>query len=76
MATIVSDPAREVLNQAPPLQPVNFFEVDVALREAIEREGGGMARRSAPGCRRGRRERRGARAFLAGRAQPSGAEVV
>ncbi len=41
MATTVSDPTREVLNQAPPLQPVNFFEVDVALREAIEREGGG-----------------------------------
>jgi putative acyl-CoA dehydrogenase len=42
MATIdVTDPAREVLNQAPPLQPVNFFEVDLALREALEREGGG-----------------------------------
>ena len=42
MATIaVTDPAREVLNQAPPLQPVNLFEVDLALREALEREGGG-----------------------------------
>jgi putative acyl-CoA dehydrogenase len=39
--TEVTDPAREVLNQAPPLQPVNLFEVDVALREALEREGGG-----------------------------------
>jgi putative acyl-CoA dehydrogenase len=38
--TDVSDPAREVLNQAPPLQPVNLFEVDLALREALEREGG------------------------------------
>jgi putative acyl-CoA dehydrogenase len=42
MATIdVTDPAREVRNQAPPLQPVNMFEIDVALREALEREGGG-----------------------------------
>ena len=41
MATVdVSDPAREVLNQAPPLQPVNLFEVDLALREGLEREGG------------------------------------
>lgn len=32
---------REVRNQAPPLQPVNLFEVDLALREALEREGGG-----------------------------------
>ena len=42
MATLdVTDPAREVLNQAPPLQPVNLFEVDLALQEALEREGGG-----------------------------------
>jgi putative acyl-CoA dehydrogenase len=42
MATIdVTDPAREVLNQAPPLQPVNLFETDLALREGLEREGGG-----------------------------------
>ena len=37
----VTDPAREVLNQAPPLLPVNLFEVDLPLREALEREGGG-----------------------------------
>ena len=38
MATIdVTDPAREVLNQAPPLQPINLFEVDLALKEALER---------------------------------------
>ena len=37
----IHDPAREVLNQAPPLQPVNLFEIDVALSEALEREGGG-----------------------------------
>ncbi len=42
MATIdVTDPAREVLNQPPPLQPVNLFEIDLALTEALEREGGG-----------------------------------
>jgi putative acyl-CoA dehydrogenase len=47
MATIdvtdqrASDPSRDVLNQAPPLQPVNLFDADFALREALEREGGG-----------------------------------
>ncbi len=42
MATIeVSDPARDVLNQPPPLQPLNLFEADLALGEALEREGGG-----------------------------------
>src|SRR5689334_22157327 len=41
MTTLDSiDPAREVLNQPPPLQPVNFFEVDLALQEGLEREGG------------------------------------
>jgi putative acyl-CoA dehydrogenase len=39
--TDVTNPAREVLNQAPPLQPLNLFEVDLALQEALEREGGG-----------------------------------
>ena len=56
------DPARAVLNQVPPLQPVNFFERDLALREALEREGGGWG---APRIARGgrdRRQRRGARA--------------
>ncbi len=44
MVTVgVTDPAREVLNQAPPLQPANLFELDLALREALEREGGGWA---------------------------------
>ena len=33
-------PARAVLNQPPPLQPVNLFEQDLALREALAREGG------------------------------------
>src|ERR1700727_3144176 len=42
MATIeITDPAREVLNQAPPLQPANVFALDVGLQEALEREGGG-----------------------------------
>jgi putative acyl-CoA dehydrogenase len=31
----------EVLNQAQPLAPYNVFEADVALKEAVEREGGG-----------------------------------
>jgi putative acyl-CoA dehydrogenase len=39
--TTATDPAREVLNQAPPLQPINLFEADLALQEALEREGGG-----------------------------------
>jgi putative acyl-CoA dehydrogenase len=33
----------EVLNQPPPFEDVNYFEADVALREALEREGGGWA---------------------------------
>ncbi len=42
MTTLNStDPAREVLNQPPPLQPVNLFDIDVALQEGLEREGGG-----------------------------------
>jgi putative acyl-CoA dehydrogenase len=31
----------EVLNQAPPIAPYNVFEADIALGEALEREGGG-----------------------------------
>jgi len=38
---LTADPAREVLNQPPPLEPINLFEVDLALIEALEREGGG-----------------------------------
>ena len=45
MATIeVTDPAREVLNQAPRLQPIDLLESDLALVEALEREGGGWGR--------------------------------
>src|SRR5215210_1726297 len=33
----------EVANQARPLEGVNFFELDAALREGLEREGGGWA---------------------------------
>jgi putative acyl-CoA dehydrogenase len=36
-----ADPARTVLNQPPPLEPVNLFDRDLALQEAVEREGGG-----------------------------------
>ena len=36
-----SDPVRDVLNQPPPLEEYNPLAQDTALREAIEREGGG-----------------------------------
>ena len=39
-STETLDPARAVLNQVPPLHPVNFFDGDLALQEALEREGG------------------------------------
>ncbi len=38
--TLTADPARDVLNQSPPLEPLNLFEVDLALAEALAREGG------------------------------------
>jgi putative acyl-CoA dehydrogenase len=43
MATIETplDPTREVLNQPPPLQPIDLLEADHALRDGVEREGGG-----------------------------------
>ena len=34
----------EVLNQVPPMEGRNLFEDHAALREALEREGGGWAR--------------------------------
>jgi putative acyl-CoA dehydrogenase len=34
------DPARAVLNQPPPLEDVDAFALDLALREGLEREGG------------------------------------
>src|SRR5687767_7336744 len=37
----ISQAGHDVENQAPPLVPYNVFEADVALREAVEREGGG-----------------------------------
>jgi putative acyl-CoA dehydrogenase len=43
MATIdttSTNPEREVLNQAPPLQPIDLLDSDLALREALVREGG------------------------------------
>jgi putative acyl-CoA dehydrogenase len=33
----------EVLNQPPPLENVNLFEIDLPLREALDREGGGWS---------------------------------
>jgi putative acyl-CoA dehydrogenase len=42
MATIdTSDATRAVRNQAPPLLPVDWLGSDLALQEALEREGGG-----------------------------------
>lgn len=40
MAISDEDPIRAVRNQPPPLQPINLFDSDLALREALEREGG------------------------------------
>jgi putative acyl-CoA dehydrogenase len=37
----VLDNTHEVLNQVPPLVDYNVFEADLALQEALEREGGG-----------------------------------
>ncbi|MEA2397680.1 MAG: putative acyl-CoA dehydrogenase, partial [Thermoleophilaceae bacterium] len=34
-------PTHEVLNQPPPLLDYSVFEADLALQEALEREGGG-----------------------------------
>ncbi len=42
--TEVTDPAREVLNQPPPLQPIDLLESDLALQEALQREAGGWGR--------------------------------
>src|ERR671936_2574227 len=39
MATIETDPAREVLNQPPPLEGYNVFEENRPLVEALRREG-------------------------------------
>jgi putative acyl-CoA dehydrogenase len=38
---LTSASTHEILNQAPPIVPYNVFEADLALREALEREGGG-----------------------------------
>src|SRR3954468_16477721 len=41
MSVIPRDTTHEVLNQPPPIQPYNVFDADIALGEALEREGGG-----------------------------------
>ena len=43
----LSAPARQVLNQPPPLEGRNLFDDNVALVEALEREGAGWARERA-----------------------------
>ena len=45
--TDVANPERAVLNQPPELEPLNLFECDLALAEALEREGGGWGRERA-----------------------------
>ena len=37
---LTSASTHEVTNQAPPIVPYNVFDADLALREALEREGG------------------------------------
>ena len=37
----LTPPTHEVTNQAPPLEGYNSFDADLALSEALEREGGG-----------------------------------
>ena len=44
-----SGPTHEVLNQVPPLEGYNLFERTASWCEALEREGGGWARRAARG---------------------------
>jgi putative acyl-CoA dehydrogenase len=39
--TEATNPARSVLNQPPPLEPVSLFDCDLALVEALARDGGG-----------------------------------
>ncbi len=50
-----TNPARDVLNQPPPLHPINIFEADLALQEALQREGGawGVDRASEAGAAAG-----------------------
>jgi putative acyl-CoA dehydrogenase len=41
MATLeITNPAREVLNQPPPLEPISLLDSDLALSEGLVREGG------------------------------------
>jgi putative acyl-CoA dehydrogenase len=42
-----SDPTLAVRNQAPPLHPANFYELDLALQEGLWREGGGWGEEQA-----------------------------
>jgi putative acyl-CoA dehydrogenase len=41
LGVLAATDTHDVLNQAPPIAPYNVFEADLALREALEREGGG-----------------------------------
>jgi putative acyl-CoA dehydrogenase len=41
--TLTDRRTHEVFNQPPPLEDVNYFDADIALREGLEREGAGWA---------------------------------
>ena len=43
MDTLRQAQTHEVANQARPLEGANFFDIDLPLQEALEREGGGWA---------------------------------
>ncbi len=43
MDTLRTNATHEVVNQASPLEGINFFEADLALREALVLEGGAWA---------------------------------
>jgi putative acyl-CoA dehydrogenase len=50
-ASVSSPSTHEVLNQPPPLEGHNAFDADLALREGLEREGGGWGLDRARGLR-------------------------
>ena len=43
MQVVAPDPVRAVVNQAPPLEDVNPYALDLALQEGVAREGAGWA---------------------------------
>ena len=78
MTTLTQRDTHEILNQPPPLVPYNVFEADVALREAVEREGGawGVDRLRDTGGLAGTPEALEHRALRAQRAGPAHARPL